>query len=186
MTLFKPKTHFSDTDIATMLSSEYIMSHQTQRMLKRNWIVTAAYGNTEPKIAVTITFKQHLYLDGRTLHINKSEIRRFIRKLHNQVNRKLLGNAFKRYKRKVFLLAAIEGGGKTDKRLHCHLSIGIKNAPNGFLDWFKNVLRRSEWVDEQIKLKPLLTKTDEATWHYYLGKQYVDLNLLHLNRSKQQ
>ena len=175
------RTHLepSQADWSLMLSSEFAHSDYTQNWVRRKWYCKLADEHPDPKIAVTLTLKQGRMRDNGTLqHINETEIKRLIKHLHQKINRQVFGIAAKRHKLRTFMLPAIEGGGDTGKRLHIHLSIGVPlhYNPNCFMEWLSGLLSKTNWVYEQYDIRPLPTE-EEHDWHWYICKQYIELDL---------
>lgn len=180
MTSFIPYNQPSEADLTLMLSNEYVFSEATKKLIYRDWYCNKSNENDEPKVAVTITLKQTQKSDnGSIQRLSDSEVIKLIRRIHISASREVFGKAAQRFKLKVFLLPAIEGGGNTGKNLHIHLSIGVPRHYDrqSFMWWLNKVLRQIPWVNEQIDIQPLLTKFDEQIWHHYITKQYIALEL---------
>lgn len=167
-----------------MLSGDFAFSKLTQTYCWRDWYCKESDKNPDRKIAITLTLKQSQLLNnGSFQRMSETEALRVIKHLYQKVNRHLFKSAARRKHLKTFFLPAIEGGGTTGKNLHIHLSLGVTADCNldDFIKWLRNVLDEMPWVNQQIKLEPLLTKDDEYWWHFYISKQNIVLELFQPN-----
>ena len=167
----------SAADLTLMKISSYKLSQATQKMYLRDWLCDLAETNKDPKIAVTITLKQSIRLLGQTLKMNHDEARRVIKHLYSRVKRKVFGKAANRHNKKIFMLAAIEGGTGANKRLHIHLELATPKHCNrdDFIKWLKQNLSKQPWVDEQIDIQPINGKD---FWTRYITKENIEVDLI--------
>lgn len=182
MTAYYSYGKLKQADLDLMLSNDYLLSDTTQKMLLRQWYCDLTDANDDPKIAVTITLKQRIQRPDKShIRLDQDEIKRVIRHLHHRVNREVFGAAARKYRKRVFLLPAIEGGEETGKRLHIHLVLGIPRHydRDHFLEWLRQYLSKEPWVYEQVNLTPIIGK---QFWHWYITKQHIELELVDKGR----
>ncbi len=122
-------------------------------------------------VAVTLSLKQNIYSEQLDTIIAQKNLRHFL----NLLNKKIYGNAFKRYGKRIEVIAVLETS--VSDRLHYHLAI---NNPKPDEPFYFNFLvehlwrqtrwgynenhivheANSGWVDYITKLNP----KDEVDW----------------------
>ena len=107
------------------MNKEYTMNHQNIFNEWTNYVNSKMKGQV---LAVDLNFKKFIYLkDGemeRKEILTKDNARQNVVHFLNVLNKKVYGNASKRFNKKVFVVPVIEGGTQ-NKQLHLHMTVVV-------------------------------------------------------------
>jgi hypothetical protein len=107
-------------------------------------------------------FAVSLTMRNENLRHHTQNFRHFM----NRLNSKVLGNAYKRYGKRLSVLVAKEGGGRDHPHYHCAIDNPFPDQRSEFAENIEKCWSRTELALPEIRIDSI---TDNG-WFYYIAK----------------
>lgn len=125
-------------------------------------------------LGVVLTLKQGIKTpEGTWRKLTRSDVEGFTRGLINQMSKVIYGAAYRRFSKRLFCLATLEGQSP-DKRLHVNLAISCPDwlSPSKLIETLDTALPSFEWAKGMRRSADVLRdSSDLARWASYIVKE---------------